>query len=167
MFPKSPGSEDTKGIKPFPEMFLKSSRSLSPPIRKGTPPWWRQSYQIKRLQNGTPKLSCEHTGDEEVLDCFILLITEGTMFRMRQPSFLQAVRSPAAILDCQPNKGFALPRCPGLPYLLPWFKRDGPNKVISISWSCGEDPRSFRSPDMDVICIEQVNTIYFHQTKKR
>ena len=58
-------------------------------------------------QQTSPELSGEDTVCEDVLYCFIFLITEETLIRMWQTSLGQSVRSPATVPDCQPEEKFA------------------------------------------------------------
>jgi len=53
--------------------------------------------QIQRLQNLKPEMLGKDTWGEDVLNCLIFLVAEGTLIRKRKTSFLQSVSSTAVI----------------------------------------------------------------------
>jgi len=56
-----------------------------PPISERSPsPVRDQKAEVQRLQNLKPKLPSKDTCGEDVLYCLILLVTEGTLIRMRR-----------------------------------------------------------------------------------
>jgi len=62
-----------------------------------------------------PKFSCEHTMDKEMVNSLFFLVTERTIFRMRQPTTCQAISRPTPVVRDQPHKEATLRRCPRFP----------------------------------------------------
>ena len=75
MYPYCPSSQNAEGIETLFKLFWNPPLSFLPPISKRNSPCECQTFQGERLQNGAPELSCKDTCRENVLDCFVFLIT--------------------------------------------------------------------------------------------
>jgi len=121
-----------RDLSSFFQILGHTSDSTIPPIREAPCIRLRsKSYQTPFLEDELPNLSCEDTRDQDMPDCLLFFITQGTRSGIWQPSFSQSIGCPTSILDCQPNKEFAAEWSPRFPNPFIWHKLDG-NKRVSI-----------------------------------
>jgi hypothetical protein len=78
------------------------------------------------LQQIGPKLSCENTSGQQVIDGLPLLVKKGALTRMWKVTSCQSVQCSAAIMSHKPNEEMTLVRHPGFPNSLPIPKVSGP-----------------------------------------
>ena len=89
MFLEDPGSKDNQRVKSLlysldiflQDFFHQSAKGGGPTVRD-------QRDQVQGLQDCKPESSSKHTSSEDVLNCFLFLITKGAAARVGESSFL-------------------------------------------------------------------------------
>lgn len=79
-----------------------------------------------------PYLSSKNTADQEMVNVFIISITERARIRVGQASLSKAINRPTPVMEHQPNEKLTARRCPTVPYSSPWPKFDGANEISTI-----------------------------------
>ena len=130
MVPNSPCSKYNKRINSLPYQPISgAAASFLPPSMEGQLCRLRGPYLKTDLSEQIePKFSCGHTVDKEMVNSLFFLVTERTIFRMRQPATCQAISRPALVVRDQPHKEATLRRCLRFPDSFPWSKKSRTQK---------------------------------------
>jgi len=88
MFPEDPSFKDNQRVKSLFVLLRYFPLRLLPPIHKrGGPSVRDQRDQVQGLQDCKTELSSKHKSSEDVLNCFLFLITKGAAVRVGESSF--------------------------------------------------------------------------------
>jgi hypothetical protein len=126
-----PSHNNNYRIQTLAQLFGRAPICAPPPGREVPRRCSRcNSCQDQTLQDQRPNLLSENTGEQNVIDCLLGLITKGAGVWVGRATLCKVIHHPTPVVNGQPDEKIAALRGPTPPNPPPWGKFYGGHDLV-------------------------------------